>query len=215
MRILLKVVTASSRNSDSTDSCIAAPCTAAPAPPTALWKRGSADGDAEGASLGAAQERVACADADGDFAWRMKLWPLPYGDSNGDSNGDGEADGLANAETECEVDNKGECAGQELTLSVGADAAGGAAGVVGPRALPPFGLGSAPWRSLPPLQLLPPLQSPSTERDGAEELWLTRPLTPRDSRRVTTGGAGGALGGETREVMVVLGGKVLRRSWAE
>ena len=192
--ILFGVVTASSRSSDSTDSCIAAPCTTAPAPPTALWKRGSADGDAEGASLGAAQEGVACADADGDFAWRMKLWPL-HGDSNGDANGDGEADGLANAETECEVDNKGECAGQELTLSVGADAVGGAAGVVGPR------------RALLLLQL------PSTERDGAEELWLTRPLTPRDSRRVTTGGAGGALGGETREA--ALGGKVLRRSWAE
>lgn len=180
VRILLKVATASSRNSDSTHSCIVAPCTAATAPPTALWKRGSADGDAGGASLGAVQEGVARSDADSD----------------GDANGDGEADGLANAEAECEVGNKGERAGQELTLSVGADAVGGAAGVVRPR------------RALLPLQL------PSTERDGAEELWLTRPLTPRDSRRVTTGGAARALGGEIREV-VVLGGKVLRRSWAE
>jgi hypothetical protein len=58
MHVSYEGVTASSRNSDSTDSCedssTAALCTAATAPPTALWKRGAADDDSGSVSLGAA-----------------------------------------------------------------------------------------------------------------------------------------------------------------
>ena len=52
---------------------------------------------------------------------------------------------------------------------------------------------------------------PSMERDGAEELWLTRPFTPRGCRRRFTTGCGArALGGETREAASE--GKALRQS---
>lgn len=165
------VVTASSRSIVSADSCTVASCTAASVPRRVAQGEGEGKGNAEGDSDGKGK-------AEGD----------------GDGDGDGEAKAEAEAEAECEaqgdIGDDGGCAGQGLTLSVGA---GAAREVIRPRALLPLPL-------------------PATERDGAEDVWLTRPFAPRVSRPVTMGDEARALGGKIRRVSC---DTVSRVSWTD